>query len=164
MATAPYRQFWKATSNVSEDRRIIGTFAMTAAASHWTLGSFVRPSAGSAATSGQGNNFTVTQPGGQDTPFLVTPLENIVQPVAIMAEVILVPTDATAAATAPVLTAATYAGVQASQYNATTGTFWLCPVDTVGKALPAATAPPTGYTWLVQFELIIKPTFVPASV
>lgn len=167
--TNVYRQFWKATSNVAEDRRLVGVFNIVADGASWTLGSFVRPSAGSTATAGQGNMFTVTQSatvGGAstaNTPFFVATTEKIYQACATFAQVNLFPTNGTTAATAPVVAQATFAQAQASRYDSTTGGFWITLLDYKGDPLGATQVPPTGYTWRISFEVVIKPTVTPVS-
>lgn len=163
MATNVYRQMWPATSNVPEDRRLVGVFSVAASGSAISLGTFVRPSAGSAATTGLGNMFTVTQPSAGTADFFVSTAEKIYQECAAFAQVQLRPDDGTAAATAPAITNATYAGVQTSRYDSTTGGFWVCLLNADGSKLTVTKSPPTGYTWRVSFEVVAKPTISPAS-
>lgn len=189
-STTPYRQLWLASTNVSEEKRYLGSFEVNTATG--ALAAFVRPSAGYGAAAGVGDLFTVTQPTAGKFMWLVQLTETAGQPVWVDGFYNVGPTTAGTGGAAPVApTAPTSAtggllnnaatsllsvlasAVDSPSYTAGTSfnpalsnTFYLWLVDGAG-VIPTstlATTMPTSFSRLfINFEAVVKPTVVPAS-
>lgn len=189
-STTPYRQLWKSTSNISEDKRYCGSFEVDTATG--ALKAFVRPSAGSAAAAGAGELFTVSQPTVGKFMWLVQLQETAGQPVWVdgfysvgattagTGGSIPVPPTAPTTATggllnnaATSLLSAMLSTIDSPSYTAGqsfqpafSNSFYIWLVDGAGL-IPTATLAatmPTSFTRLfLNFEALVKPTVVPAS-
>jgi len=178
MANAPYREFWKPRTNIPQDRRILGTFSLTANGTNITLGSFVRPSQGTAAPPGLGSMFTVSQPSVSAPTFLIVLGEQQLQPLNVIPSLNYVPTTpgsstsgngntvitypAAPSFTGSALSTAAYS-VVATAIDVPSNSFYITLVDYTGGTAAATDQPLSGYTWQIAFEAIQKPTFSPAS-
>jgi hypothetical protein len=177
MANAPYREFWKPRTNLPQDRRILGTFGLTANGTAITLSSFVRPSQGLSAGPGIGSMFTVTQPTTAPT-FLVVFNEQQLRPVFVDVCLNYVPTAPGSNTTAngattvtypaqPTFTASSLTGsaytVIATAIDVPSNSFYVSLCDYTGATAAATDQPLSGYTWQIGFEAIQIPTFSPAS-
>lgn len=189
-STTPYRQLWKCTTNVSEEKRYLGTFEVNTATG--ALLAFVRPSAGSGATAGQGDLFTVTQPTANQFTWLVQLQETAGQPIWVDGYYMMGATTAGTGGSIPVAPAVPTAATGGLLNNAgnsllsvvttcidspsyTVGTsfnapfsntFYVSLIDGAG-VIPSSTLAnhlPTSYSRLfLAFEAVVKPTVVPAS-
>lgn len=154
---SPYRNKWFPESNVPRDTRISGEFGITASTGAPTT--LVRPSAGSGATAGQGNLFTVTQlstynSGTNAAAYQITFTENYLKHVFTDAGVSF-PFSLTTPATGQQTTA-----VSISQYDATTNSIVLVLSNgTTGTMLQGATVPACN----VMFEACFINTTSPNS-
>jgi hypothetical protein len=167
MATSsPYRRMYVPSTNVSSDRRLIGVFSL-ATTTGGGLGTFVRPSTSLAdAAAGLGNMFTVTQPTGSTSQYLVTFSEKQLQPVFVYADLVLQAntggTDGTPPSPPPYTAVTPYAVCTAVDQGS--HSFYITLLNpTTGEIDGGTTSPPTGFTWLISFEACEKALVAPTS-
>lgn len=179
---ANYRLKPLVSSNVYPDVRICGMFAVTV--SSGVLGTITRPSAGSGATAGKGELFTVTQPDAVTNKwqYLVTLSEQYFAPVSVGAWYQLVPPSSATtnavptAPTAGLLNNASTAGIDvfvtAVDVPIETGntggfgsnSFYISLTDgTSGALITTAPVLPSGYTLQICFEGIFKNSVAPTT-
>lgn len=176
---ANYRIKPPVTGNVYPDVRINGMFAIDGSTA--ALGTIVRPSAGSGASAGVGELFTVTVPTAGTFLWKVALAEQYFAPVWVKANVMLVPTSDNAGTattfptvpSAPLKNNANNSAIHADvtfvdvpiDTGATDGsnTFYIFLTDGAGLIPTSALTVPSGYTAMVAFEACFKNSVAPVT-
>lgn len=182
----PYRQLWLASTNVSEEKRYLGSFGVSV--TDGALTTYTRPSAGISASAGIGELFSVAQVGTQYS-YTVQILETMLQPIWVNCGYNPLPTTAGTGGSAPVaptapVTTGNAGGLTVSSEllsawasfpdvpaTGSTGaspksnTFYISLCNSQGTIPTGAITAPTNFAGglNIWFEVIVKPTMVPAS-